>query len=466
MSLVTPRRAVLCALLIWGWLAAPPAWPAETPAPRCQGHPATIIGTPNDDWLKGTRGDDVICAGDGDDTVTGGSGDDLICAGPGNDTVTGGAGADTLLGAEGDDSLNGNDGPDRLSGGPGGDLLVGEPGDDVAMGGLGDDLLRGGAGADRLFGEDGRDTLSGGDGDDTLSGGDGDDVAYGGPGADYLQGGNDSDSLRGQEGPDRLFGGASDDFLSGGDGDDTLRGKDGRDRCDGGDGRDEAATCEEFAATEFGQVAQPRFRPGPTQVALTFDDGPLPQNTRQILDILERYQVPATFFVIGRQAADNPELLQRMVAEGHSVQNHTWGHYWLTRYSDTTIADQLARANQAIEGATGDLPHCYRPPFGAVNDRVRSVAAGLSLTTIMWDVDPWDWKHPGSAAVASHVLRKTGGGDIVLFHDSAGWSTIGALPAIIEGLRARGLEFVTICSTPILAPEASQDRLFELIGSL
>ncbi|HUU61147.1 MAG TPA: hypothetical protein VMX37_02025, partial [Acidimicrobiia bacterium] len=65
---------------------------------------------------------------------------------------------------------------------------------------------------------------------------------------------------------------------------------------------------------------------------------------------------------------------------------------------------------------------------------------------------PWDWKHPGSAAVASHVLSRTGGGDIVLFHDTAGWSTIGALPAIIEGLRSRGLEFVPLCSTSILAP--------------
>jgi len=112
----------------------------------------------------------------------------------------------------------------------------------------------------------------------------------------------------------------------------------------------------------------------------------------------------------------------------------------------------LARANQVIEGATGESPHCFRPPFGAVNDRVRSVAEGLGLTSIMWDVDPWDWKRPGPTAVASHVLSRTGGGDIVLFHDTAGWSTIGALPAIIQGLRARGLEFVPLCSTSIPAP--------------
>jgi len=187
-------------------------------------------------------------------------------------------------------------------------------------------------------------------------------------------------------------------------------------------------------------------------VALTFDDGPSPAYTAQILTILERYGVPATFFVIGRQAFENPALLQRMTAEGHSVQNHTYGHYWLTRYSDGTVRDQLARGNQVIEQAAGESPHCFRPPFGAVNDRVRSVAAGLGLTSIMWDVDPWDWKRPGPTAVASHVLSRTGGGDIVLFHDTAGWSTIGALPAIIQGLRARGLEFVPLCSTSIPAP--------------
>ena len=84
-----------------------------------------------------------------------------------------------------------------------------------------------------------------------------------------------------------------------------------------------------------------------------------------------------------------------MIDEGHSVQNHTYGHYWLTRYSDATITDQLDRASQVITDATGVAPHCLRPPFGAVNDRVRSLAAGLGLATIMWDVDPWDWSARG-----------------------------------------------------------------------
>ena len=218
-------------------------------------------------------------------------------------------------------------------------------------------------------------------------------------------------------------------------------------------------------ATEAGQVPLPLTRPGPHQVALTFDDGPAGTYTTQILDILARYDVPATFFVVGSHAADAPALLGRMAAEGHSVQNHTYGHYWLTRYSDATILDQLDRANATITNLTGSTPHCLRPPFGAVNDRVRSLAASRGLATIMWDVDPWNWKHPGAAAVASRVLGATSGGDIVLFHDIAGWSTIGALPTIIETLRARGYELVPICSVPGLAPrQASQDGGLKLVG--
>ena len=449
--MVTGTPLVLCTVLLSVTAMFPPA-ASDQIAIDCAGRPATITGTAGDDLLQGTAGDDVIVALGGNDYIAAGPGDDLVCGGPGQDVISGEGGADTLLGAAGDDFLNGDDGPDHLSGGPGADLLVGERGDDEILGGRGDDVLRGGEGADHLHGEDGSDNLRGGYDDDVARGGDDDDIIDGGEGADHLHGGEGADSLLGQEGPDELLGEAGDDFLSGGDDDDLLRGGTGTDRADGGAGRDDAAGCEAVAATEVGQLPRPFNRPGPTQVALTFDDGPSAAYTARILDILERYGVPATFFVIGAGAADNPQLLQRMAAEGHSVQNHTYDHYWLTRYSDGTIADQLARTNQVIGKSTGQAPHCFRPPFGAVNDRVRSVAAGLGLTSVMWDVDPWDWKHPGSAAIASHVLNRTGGGDIVLLHDSGGWGTIGALPAIIEGLRSRGLEFVPLCSTSILAP--------------
>ena len=434
---------IACAALALAPLAA-----AADP-PDCAGRPATLVGTAGDDYLEGGARDDVIWGGGGNDRIEAGPGNDLVCAGPGNDVVYGERGDDTLLGGGGDDIVDGGNGSDTISGGPG------------------DDRLLGGWGDDHLAGTDGNDMLYGGPGSDTLNGGPGADGFFGGDGADYLAGGRGDDLLQGGCGADHLAGGEDDDTLAGGEDDDALEGATGKDTCDGGPGRDSAVTCEEVRATEDGQVPQPLIRPGPHQVALTFDDGPDSQYTSQILDILDRYDVPATFFVIGRQAAGQPELLRRMIEEGHSVQNHTYGHYWLTRYSDATITDQLTRAGQVITDATGVAPHCLRPPFGAVNDRVRSLAAGLGLATIMWDVDPWDWKRPGARAVTSRVLGATGGGDVVLFHDTAGSSTIGALPAIIEGLRSRGLEFVPICSIPGLAPrQTGDDGRLQFVGPL
>ena len=452
MSLLASVPAVVCTVLLWAFAQLPP-----TTGDLCDGRPATITGTAGNDQLTGTPGPDVIVAGPGDDTISGQAGADLVCAGPGDDIVDGGPGADILLGQEGDDLLRGNGGADELSGGSGRNQLFGSSGGDLLYGGTADDVLRGGDGDDHLYGLGGPDDLSGLEGSDELDGGEGDDTLHGGEGNDTAHGAPGADSVFGDAGDDLIYGEAGDDRLYGGEGDDTLRGLDGADRCDGGAGRDDAANCEEFVATEVGQVPQPRLRPGPIQVALTFDDGPSPAYTARILDILEEHGVPATFFVIGRSAAENPELLARMAAEGHSVQNHTYGHYWLTRYADATVTDQLARGNQIIQELTGDAPNCYRPPFGAVNDRVRSLAAAQGLATVMWDVDPWDWKHPGSYAVSSHVLSRTAGGDIVLFHDTAGWSTIGALPAIIDGLRARGLEFVTICADPEPPPEQPRE---------
>lgn len=375
--------------------------------PLCSGRPATIVGTAAGDHLQGTIRADVIWGGRGADEIEAGPGDDVVCAGPGNDSVLGEGGRDTLWGGGGADTMDGGSSDDSLSGGPGPDLLIG------------------GAGADQLAGAAGNDSLFGGLGADTLSGG---------PGADTLEGGAEGDTLRG---------GADADSLEGGD---------GADGCDGGPGRDSAAACEEVIATETGQVGEPLTRPGPHQVALTFDDGPAYAYTEQILDLLARYDVTATFFVIGRHGAAQRELLRRIAEEGHSVQNHSWDHYHLTRYSDAFVEDQLVRTNRLIEEVTGTAPHCLRPPYGSVNDRVRAVAAGLGMATVMWDVNPSDWAHPGAGSVSYTVLHGTGGGDIVLLHDIGGSSTIGALPAIIEGLQARDYEFVPLCTVPGVAP--------------
>jgi len=347
-----------------------------------------------------------------------------LCAGR-PATIVGTDGDDEIRGTPGDDVIAAGRGADRVWGGPGTDLVCAGPGHDIVHGGAGPDWLRGGGGRDLLIGGGGSDTLQGGPRDDDLSGGDGD---------------------------DRLFGGADDDYLAGDAGHDTLRGDEGRDRCHGGEGRDRAAACEAVAATETGQPAEALLDPGPGRVALTFDDGPSGLYGPRLLDILARYGVPGTFFVVGERAEARPDLVRRMVAEGHSVQSHSYTHHRLTLYPDATVVDQLARANEAITATAGEPPLCLRPPYLAVDSRVRHLAASLGLATVMTDVNPQDWRRPGAAAITSYVLGHTGGGDIVSLHEGTGEDTLQALPAIIEGLRARGLEFVAICSTATWRP--------------
>lgn len=182
----------------------------------------SIIGTPGNDVLNGTDGDDVICGLGGSDTINGFGGNDLIL---------GGRGADTINGGDGDDTITGGRGNDTLSGDAGDDTIYGRRGADLILGGDGNDLLRGGAGADTIRGETGNDTLRGGRGPDVLRGGAGDDTIYGGRGADTLRGGAGDDVLRGRRGDDELFGGAGDDVLRGGKGFDWASGGSGQNTC-------------------------------------------------------------------------------------------------------------------------------------------------------------------------------------------------------------------------------------------
>jgi peptidoglycan/xylan/chitin deacetylase (PgdA/CDA1 family) len=195
------------------------------------------------------------------------------------------------------------------------------------------------------------------------------------------------------------------------------------------------------------------IEPRPGRVALTFDDGPSPVWTPLVLDVLAEYDVRATFFVIGWRVEDHPEIVRRMVDEGHSVQNHSWSHLWLTRYSTETVTEQLERNSTVIETITGRAPNCVRPPFGAHNSRIRGVFRDLELSSIMWDRDPQEWR--GSVnSVVSYVVKHTRDGEVVLMHDTNGHVIVRALPGIIEGLRARGLEFDAICD-PLLQWEST-----------
>jgi peptidoglycan/xylan/chitin deacetylase (PgdA/CDA1 family) len=194
------------------------------------------------------------------------------------------------------------------------------------------------------------------------------------------------------------------------------------------------------------------------RVALTFDDGPGPQ-TAAVLRILQRAHVRATFFELGVQVRLYPALVRRTLAEGHVIGNHTWDHKTMTRLSSADADSELARASGAIERASRYTPCLFRPPSGAINGAVASLARQRKMLSIVWDVDPRDWALPGTGAIVSNVLANARAGSIILLHDAGGprGETLAALPQIIAGLRARHLTFVTVPELLGLAPSIAWD---------
>ncbi|HEY5695704.1 MAG TPA: polysaccharide deacetylase family protein [Candidatus Saccharimonadales bacterium] len=175
---------------------------------------------------------------------------------------------------------------------------------------------------------------------------------------------------------------------------------------------------------------------GTGTVYLTFDDGP-GQYTEQVLDILKKYNVHATFYLIGRNVQSYPQSVARIVKEGHTVGNHSFTHRDLSTLSAAEVLTELTSTQQAIKQASGVAPVHFRPPYGAQNQTVKNQAASLGLSDDMWSVDPRDWSQPGSSAITQRVLSQTGAGSVVLLH-VLHQQTVDSLPAIIEGIRAKG----------------------------
>lgn len=182
-------------------------------------------------------------------------------------------------------------------------------------------------------------------------------------------------------------------------------------------------------------------------VVLTFDDGPHGVYTPQVLDVLRRKGVRATFFQVGTRVDARPALTRRVAAEGHRVGNHTWNHERLTALSDGGIRTTITRANQRIRDAGVARPTLVRPPYGATSSRVRAVIDSLDMHQVLWTVDPQDWRTGTSAAtIRSRVLNNLRNGSIVLLHDGVANSgaTVAALPGIIDGARSLGFCFGTL----------------------
>jgi peptidoglycan/xylan/chitin deacetylase (PgdA/CDA1 family) len=157
-----------------------------------------------------------------------------------------------------------------------------------------------------------------------------------------------------------------------------------------------------------------------TGFQLTFDDGPHPKYTPEILDWLRKQQIHATFFLVGENVVRYPELVKRIVAEGHEIGNHTWSHPKLSVMSDSVVRSQIKRTHDAIIAACGKAPVAFRPPYGAITARQRSwIESEFGYKTILWDIDTEDWKKTTSAAVASRIEHglKPGSANIILAHD-------------------------------------------------
>ncbi len=179
-------------------------------------------------------------------------------------------------------------------------------------------------------------------------------------------------------------------------------------------------------------------------IAMTFDDGPSEKLTPELLDLLAERHIHATFFVIGQNAQDHPEILQRALKEGHEIGNHSWSHPAFGKMRDEAVRNELRKTDQAIQMAIGKRPVLMRPPYGSITTRQKQwIHSEFGYSIILWDVDPLDWKRPGPSVVANRIVRQTRAGSIILAHDIHP-GTIKAMPAVFDQLRAKGFQFVTV----------------------
>ena len=191
-------------------------------------------------------------------------------------------------------------------------------------------------------------------------------------------------------------------------------------------------------------------RSGAPVAYLTFDDGPHPTWTPEVLDLLARYDVTGTFFVLGLNVSRYPQIIERMVDAGHEAENHTFDHIWLSKAAREDIITQVTSTDDALHAVAGtrvDPIQCLRPPYAATNERAVRTAAELGKSIVLWSIDPQDWRRPPAEQIASHILANVRPGAIILMHDGGGErsQTVAALDTVLAGLSGRGYAFGVIC---------------------
>lgn len=188
---------------------------------------------------------------------------------------------------------------------------------------------------------------------------------------------------------------------------------------------------------------------GPTgekAVALTFDDGPDPRFTPQVLEVLARYKVRATFFVVGEQAERYPDLIREQAAQGHELANHTYSHPELTRISLPEVFEEIQKNQLTLLRITGASPAFFRPPKKLYNGEIIKLADKIGLPTVLWTVCIENRSVRTPEAMARRVVEHARKGGIILGHDGRldRQKTVDSLPAIIEGYQKKGYKFVTL----------------------
>jgi peptidoglycan/xylan/chitin deacetylase (PgdA/CDA1 family) len=184
---------------------------------------------------------------------------------------------------------------------------------------------------------------------------------------------------------------------------------------------------------------------GPKVIALTIDDGPSPVYTPQILGLLERYRVTASFSMIGQSVAYHPGIARDVADAGHVIVNHTWDHADLAWLGAAATRAEIFRASDAIHGATGRRPGMFRAPYGVWSRTALECCASEGLTPLGWSVDPRDWSRPGVREIVAIIMANTGTGSIILEHDGGGdrSQTVAALRTAIPRLLDEGYRFAT-----------------------
>ena len=176
------------------------------------------------------------------------------------------------------------------------------------------------------------------------------------------------------------------------------------------------------------------------KIALTFDDGPHPYYTEQLLDGLKERDVKATFFVLGKHAEQYPELVERMNDEGHLIGNHTYSHMQLSQRNSEAFKEELIKTNELLEGLTGQEVQYVRPPYGTWDKKFEKE---LNMFPVLWNIDTLDWSSKNVAGIVQKVRSKAKDNGIILMHDEY-MTTVTAALQIVDELKEEGYEFVTV----------------------